>query len=254
MLFLLQTMSDEVPRSFTSVGGIITTSLIITEAAKRIISEKTPIINKIPVILFPLISSGILVFLANKVFKTNDGKPFLPGNVYSLAISALSGAAGASGLFSWLKDGTTNVGQSRSIIPGGTPVDNPQTAAIKATTKVPLLLIPLLAATMLASSGCQQKQSPSANLALQGETLTAVFNIVSDARDSGLLTQTQINEAKPFVKAYMNARQAAEAQIIAGGDPSTIDNLVQQANAAWLVAAPYVTKLKAATPATQPTH
>lgn len=130
-----------------------------------------------------------------------------------------------------------------------------------AATKVTVKLLPaLLACSLLfAATGCSifSTTSPKPALTLQGETLATVLNVAADARDSGLLTQAQLNSAKPDIDAYLSARAKAEQQIANGASPSSYQSLIAQANAAWTKLEPEFLPLKAATnsgvpPSTRP--
>lgn len=232
--------------SLSTVAGVVAAAFTLTEVAKRYITEKTPVIGKIPVLLFPLVISGILTVLANKVFKDNSGKPFLEGSLSTLLISTLVAASSASGLFSWVKSPATTVGQAQPL---GTTNNTGEDNTMKPNL---LLLLPLLLATSLA--GCQlfSISNPTQALSLQGETLATVLNVASDARDSGAVSQATLNKAQPYIDAYIKARAAAETQIANKADPTTINSLVAQANAAWTALAPQFTKLKSTTATTKP--
>ena len=133
--------------SLGTVAGIVTISFIITEVAKRFITEKTPVIGKIPVLLFPLLISATLAILANKVFKDDAGKPFLIGNIWTTLGTTIVSAATASGIFTWAKYPATTVGQAKSL------TDNSPTG--EDTTMKPLLL---LITSMIFIGGCSCPQ------------------------------------------------------------------------------------------------
>lgn len=109
-------MTLETPNvDLSSVASIVAASFVVTEVAKRYISEKTPVVGKIPVLLFPLVISAVLAVLSNKVFKDNTGKPFLQGNIWTLLISTVVSATSASGVFTWFKNGSQTIGNAQPL-------------------------------------------------------------------------------------------------------------------------------------------
>lgn len=124
----------------STVAGVVAASFFLTEVAKRYISEKTPVIGKIPVLLFPIVISLILTFLCNKVFRDNHGQPFLDGSIWTLLGTAFTSAATTSGFFSWLKNGAVTIGQAQPL---GTSSAN-NTGEDTTMKPNPILLLPLL--------------------------------------------------------------------------------------------------------------
>jgi len=87
--------------SLTSITGIILITMGLVEILKRLFSRNEGF-GKIPVFVYAMVIAAILATLANKVFKTEDGTPFLVGAYWVVLWRAVLSAAAASGFYSWL--------------------------------------------------------------------------------------------------------------------------------------------------------
>lgn len=122
----------------------------------------------------------------------------------------------------------------------------------------------VLAFAGLCLTGCQS-QTPAQKLALENQTVALALNSAADLRDAGVLSQAEIDRAKPFVDAYLAAARVAERQIRAAEaakaagqpvDQNAVNDAVQQALAALDPLRPFLAKLEAAKrkPTTRPSH
>lgn len=102
--------------NLASISGIIAVTFIIVEVAKNLIKPTTKILGSVPVIFFPLIIAPTLAFFANKVMKLDDGSPILSGNIWIVLGRAILGAASSSGLYTWIHQPGTTVGEAKPLI------------------------------------------------------------------------------------------------------------------------------------------
>ncbi len=99
-----------------SITGVIAITFVLVEIIKRMVKPTTPILGHIPVLLFPLIIAPILALAANKLMFQDDGTPFLSGNVWTVLGRSILGAASSSGLYTWLANPKTTVGEAQPLI------------------------------------------------------------------------------------------------------------------------------------------
>lgn len=125
---------------------------------------------------------------------------------------------------------------------------------VKAAVYFALVVSVVGAFALMCFTGCQS-QTPAQKLALQNQTVALALNAAADLRDAGLLSQAEIDQAKPFVDAYLAAERVAERQIRAAEaakaagqpvDQNAVDDAVQQALAALRPLEPFLAKLDAA--------
>jgi hypothetical protein len=105
-----------------SLTGVIGATMFIVEILKKIIKPTTPVLGKIPLMLFPILIAPGLALLCNKVFILDNGAPILSGNLWVVMYRAFLSAASTSGLYEWLRHGDKTIGDSKPL----TQKDDPQ--------------------------------------------------------------------------------------------------------------------------------
>lgn len=95
--------------NISSISGIVLVTMFLLEVLKRALHQ-VAWFKCVPVFIYAILISAGLVVLANKVIKTSTGDPILEGEFWKLVWAAISSAASASGIYTWLKP--ENVEQS----------------------------------------------------------------------------------------------------------------------------------------------
>lgn len=137
--------------NLTSITGVIAATFVVVEIIKKLVKPETPVLGKIPVILFPLVIAPILALVANKAMFRDDGTPILSGNVWTVLGRAILGAASSSGLYTWLRQPGITIGDAQPLIGSTKPGED--------TTMKPNFII-LLAASLVLLVGCQGAKNP----------------------------------------------------------------------------------------------
>lgn len=138
--------------NLASITGVIAVTFIIVEIMKKLVKPGTPILGRIPVILFPLVIAPILALLANKVMKLDDGTPILTGNIWTVLGRSILGAASSSGLYTWLRQPGTTVGDAQPLIGAIKPGED--------STMKPNFLILITISLLFTLTGCQLTKNP----------------------------------------------------------------------------------------------
>jgi len=120
----------------------------------------------------------------------------------------------------------------------------------------------ILLAFTLFLSGCPVQHSPTTQpvtytpaqtLILGTDTLTATLNGIADARDLGLVTQTEVNSYKPVIDALIAVRNQAEKDLRAG-NVTDAQSYLNQYQAGLNQLAPLLAKIAAKKQATTQPH
>lgn len=116
-----------------------------------------------------------------------------------------------------------------------------------------ILSIVFLASIAAFATGCQPVPTPTTQpaapvtitpakqLTIELALGTLGINGLANARDTGLITQAELNLNKPYIDAFRAAKNAAEADINAGNTSNFTDDL-NQLNAAYLQLIPLLQK------------
>jgi hypothetical protein len=105
----------------SSITGIVIITLFIVELLKRLL-RNVVFFSKIPVWTYAIAIACVQVFIANRLLQTEDGVPLLPGNLTKLLWATVVAAASASGFYSWLRAGQTNLKESAMLMTRKTAV------------------------------------------------------------------------------------------------------------------------------------
>lgn len=111
-----------------------------------------------------------------------------------------------------------------------------------------LVLIAILSLASSTLPGCSSQQTPAQKLYVMNRTVTVALTAAADARDAGLVTQAELDKAKPAVLAYRAASLKAGEKIQAAAtQPAQADaakDAVDIAAAAMQPLLPLIEKTK----------
>lgn len=92
-----QPVSEEpttVMQWYSSLTGIVAATILAVGILKRLLA-KVPVANQVPLWVYSIVVSSVLIYLTNRVWQT------LPGELWPLLTQAVMTAATASGFYEW---------------------------------------------------------------------------------------------------------------------------------------------------------
>jgi len=103
----------------------------------------------------------------------------------------------------------------------------------------------LAAFALFVMAGCAAPADPTQRLRVATVSATFTLNTIANARDAGLIKQSDIDPYRPYVEAFMAAQAEAERELRAG-ETDHIQAALAQVEAAAVPLAPLLAKIEAA--------